>query len=475
MKQVLLLFCLTNILLSEDVTQEDNVFVLTDDNFKDFVSQNEFVFVKFYAPWCGHCKKMAPDYAKLGEKVHGESENIKIAKLDATVHKNASSEHGVQGFPTLKFFINGSPVDYQGARDLDAIYNWIQKKTGPASKALTTEEEYNLHSGLKLSVLLLLPEEDEEMMKTYMGLAATYDDVPFAHSTNPDHAQKLEISQKYGFVVFRSFDEGHKFLLDDQPLTTKAMKDFLEEHRHPFVVDFDQDAANRIFGKQQNALILLTDDEDSQDITTFREFAKENTGEDLVFSLSKVTSGFGQRLAEYIGVKTGPTARFVSFTGRNLNKFVVEDLTTEGLTQALADFKAGKLTAHYKSAAKPETNDEPVKVIVGDTFEELVLNDKYVLLEAYAPWCGHCKKLAPIYEDLAKKLENEADIVIAKMDATENEHPLMPVTGFPTLKLFKPNSETPVDYSGDRSLKDLVQFLEKETGRTFDGVKTDEL
>lgn len=72
--------------------------------------------------------------------------------------------------------------------------------------------------------------------------------------------------------------------------------------------------------------------------------------------------------------------------------------------------------------------------------------DKYVLLEAYAPWCGHCKKLEPIYKELAEKLSKEDNIVIAKMDATENEHELMPVSGFPTIRLFKPASRTPVDY-----------------------------
>lgn len=115
------------------------------------------------------------------------------------------------------------------------------------------------------------------------------------------------------------------------------------------------------------------------------------------------------------------------------------------------------MTPHYKSAPVPETNDEPVKVVVGDSFDSMVTTeDKYVLLEAYAPWCGHCKKLEPIYTELAEKLSTESDIVIAKMDATENEHSLMPVTGFPTLRLFKPGSKTPVDYQGDRSLKDLV-------------------
>lgn len=180
-------------------------------------------------------------------------------------------------------------------------------------------------------------------------------------------------------------------------------------------------------------------------------------------------------MAEYIGVKEGPTARLISFKDKNLVKYVVDDLSESGLTEALKKFKDGSLTPHFKSAPVPSSNDEPVKVVVGDSFEDMVLNDKYVLLEAYAPWCGHCKKLTPIYDELAQKLQTEEDIVIAKMDATENEHSLMPVTGFPTLRLFKPNSRTPVDYSGDRSLKDLVKFMETETGRSFEGIKSDEL
>lgn len=256
------------------------------------------------------------------------------------------------------------------------------------------------------------------------------------------------------------------------------MKEFLESHRFPIVSDFDQEAANRIFGGQLDAMFLLTDATEGESLDTFREFAKNNKSENLVFSISQISSGLGQRLAEYIGVKSDqdPAVRIVSFKDGKLDKFIVDNASAEGLAKGLADFKEGSLTAHYKSAAIPETNDEPVKVIVGDNFEQLVTTeDKYVLLEAYAPWCGHCKKLEPIYKELAEKLANETDIVIAKMDATENEHPLMPVTGFPTLRLFKPGSKTPVDYQGDRSLKDLVKFLETNTNRTFEGVKSEEL
>lgn len=94
MKLVFLLV-LTSYILTADVTQDENVYVLTDDNFKDFVNSHKYVLVKFYAPWCGHCKKMAPDYAKLAKKVHGESEEIFITKLDATVHKTIAGEHNI--------------------------------------------------------------------------------------------------------------------------------------------------------------------------------------------------------------------------------------------------------------------------------------------------------------------------------------------------------------------------------------------
>lgn len=51
--------------------------------------------VKFYAPWCGHCKKMAPDYAKLAKRVHGENEEVRIAKVDSTEQKTVSGEYNV--------------------------------------------------------------------------------------------------------------------------------------------------------------------------------------------------------------------------------------------------------------------------------------------------------------------------------------------------------------------------------------------
>ena len=171
LKQLSILMLISLTLTAEGkwgVEEDDNVAVLTDANFKDFVANHEFVFVKFYAPWCGHCKKMAPGYAKLAKKLHeAEGNNIVIAKLDATVHKETATAHGVEGFPTLKFFVNGTPIDYSGAREEDDIYNWIQKKTGPSSRLIESDSDYESHSTKKLSVLFYLPEDDADSLKAF--------------------------------------------------------------------------------------------------------------------------------------------------------------------------------------------------------------------------------------------------------------------------------------------------------------------
>jgi len=100
------------------------VVVLDDSNYTSYIQENPLVFVKFYAPWCGHCKSMAADYIKLSEIV--ADKNYKIAEVDATVAPNTSLALGVEGYPTLKFIVNTYAVDYDGPRTSEGIQKWIE-------------------------------------------------------------------------------------------------------------------------------------------------------------------------------------------------------------------------------------------------------------------------------------------------------------------------------------------------------------
>ena len=138
---------------------------------------------------------------------------------------------------------------------------------------------------------------------------------------------------------------------------------------------------------------------------------------------------------------------------------------------------AGKLTPYIKSQPVPKKQQGPVKVVVGKTFEQIVLDkSKDVLIELYAPWCGHCKKLEPIYKDLAKRMKPAKNLVIAKLDATANDVPEnYAVNGFPTIYFAPTNSkEHPIQYDGDREMEPFIKFLNEKATVSLSAAK-DEL
>jgi protein disulfide-isomerase A6 len=105
---------------------------LDSTTFSSIIGKDKPALVEFYAPWCGHCKNLAPEYAKVAEAFKSASSSVVIAKVDADAHKDLGSQFEVQGFPTLKWFAAGSlkPVDVETERSADALVKFVNEKTG---------------------------------------------------------------------------------------------------------------------------------------------------------------------------------------------------------------------------------------------------------------------------------------------------------------------------------------------------------
>ena len=102
-------------------------------------------------------------------------------------------------------------------------------------------------------------------------------------------------------------------------------------------------------------------------------------------------------------------------------------------------------------------------VLDEDNFDAVVNGKRNVMVKFYAPWCGHCKALAPTYVELAEAYKDDPDVIIAEMDATANEVEDINIRGFPTLKFFKAGGEgkSVIDFEGERTLDSLKEFVEK--------------
>ncbi|OTA87298.1 hypothetical protein M434DRAFT_399569 [Hypoxylon sp. CO27-5] len=122
--------------LAAVVTAKSAVLDLIPDNFdKVVLKSGKPTLVEFFAPWCGHCKNLAPVYEELAQ-AFATSKDVQIAKVDADAERDLGKKYGVQGFPTLKWFDGKSdkPIDYNGGRDLESLTKFITEKTGVKAK-----------------------------------------------------------------------------------------------------------------------------------------------------------------------------------------------------------------------------------------------------------------------------------------------------------------------------------------------------
>merc|ERR1712012_1063847 len=223
------------------------------------------------------------------------------------------------------------------------------------------------------------------------------------------------------------------------------LSEFVHMNSIPLVIDFSYDFAPIIFSGSIKNHVLL--------------FASTKAGNyaEIKDALTKLAKIFKVPETEH------PALRIVKL-GEYMQRFKSQDLVLdeENIKAFIEKYLAGELKPELLSEDIPEDWDhKPVKVLVGKNFNEVVNStEKNTLVMFYAHWCGHCKKLEPLWEELAEKYKEAKDVTIAKIDATKNELEHIRIRAFPTVKLFLKQIDNAKDYNGERTVDGLVRFIE---------------
>ncbi|GMT00223.1 hypothetical protein PENTCL1PPCAC_22397 [Pristionchus entomophagus] len=471
------LFILAAVVASSFVFASDDVIVLGDANFADEIKTHDVALVKFYAPWCGHCKRLAPEFDKAAPKLKANDPPIALVKVDCTIEKDTCQQFGVSGYPTLKIFRNGQLAqDYDGPREADGIIKYMRGQAGPSAKEITNLKEYEKFIAQDDNAVVGFFETESKLKDSFFKVADTERDrFRFGYTSN------AEVLKKAGYtddiVVFVPKKLHNKFdpneFKYDGNYDTDKIKSFLVSETNGFagirtqgnafqfearplvVVYYNVDYVKDPKGSNYWRNRVLKVAQEYKRKVHFSVSNKEEYGGEIE------QAGLGDRKDsdKPIAVMYTDSGKYPmdqAFSVENLQKFV-QDVLDE------------KVEPYMKSEDVPAEQGD-LKVLVAKNYKELILDsDKDALIEFYAPWCGHCKTLAPKYEELATKLANE-DVIIAKMDATANDvPPMFEVKGFPTLFwLPKGDRKNPVPYNAGREVKDLMNFVAKHS---TDGLK----
>uniref|UniRef100_A0A1I8PHM3 Thioredoxin domain-containing protein n=1 Tax=Stomoxys calcitrans TaxID=35570 RepID=A0A1I8PHM3_STOCA len=377
--------------------EEENFAVeLTSENFDEAIAKNNH-FVKFFAPWCGHCKRLHPLWEQLAEMMNVKDEpQVIIAKVDCTQHQELCAKHEITGYPTLRFFKLGETesVKFKGTRDMPAITEFINEQ-------LNSENE-------------IAHGEEDNKKKTEGG------EVPAA-----DTKGKLVELTEDNFA--KHISSGNHFVKFYAPWCS---------HCQRLAPTWEQ---------------LAKTVQNIQDV-----------------SIAKIDCTVYRPICQDFEVKGYPTLLWIE-DGKKIEKYPGARGHDElhAYVKKMLGSDAGQDAA--ASTEKPSDEKDKLQVLQlsGDDFAETVA-DGVTFVKFYAPWCGHCQKLSPVWDQLAEKMHSVANpIKIAKVDCTASENKKLcieqEVEGYPTLFAYK-NGVRQSEYDDSRSLSELVAYITKFVG-----------
>ena len=201
-----------------------NIIPLTDANYTEFMKENKQVLILFYAPWCGHCKAFAPEYSKIADAIKEQGIKVVTARVNAEENDVTSQLNNIEGFPTLKLYVDNEISEYEGDRTVDKVLSFIDKKINGSFKEVSTVKE--VEELKKKNSLVLVATGNKEEMKDFINLSKSINDIDFIICSSEECVKQY----KSKIVFLRSFDEPIVEFPSEMELNSTNIQNFINTY-----------------------------------------------------------------------------------------------------------------------------------------------------------------------------------------------------------------------------------------------------
>ncbi|PKU70832.1 protein disulfide isomerase-like 5-2 [Dendrobium catenatum] len=271
---------------AHQLTADGTVIELNDSNFDSALSSFDHILVDFYAPWCGHCKRLSPVLDAVAPVLANLNQPIVIAKIDADKYRKLASKHEIDGFPTLKLFVHGIPIEYTGPRKPELLIRFLKKYVAPDVSVLKSDsavynfvdeagKHFPIFIGFGLDESLIAEYGKRYKQKAWFAVA---DDV------------SEEVMVAYDFdkipalvAIHPSYNEQSVFY---GPFEGDFLEDFIRQNQLPLVVPIKSETLKLLNNDERKVVLTIVDDELNEKslklIKILRSAATANR--DLVFA-----------------------------------------------------------------------------------------------------------------------------------------------------------------------------------------------
>lgn len=450
-----------------DVFKDTAIVQLTEDTFDSTLSGDVPVMVDFYAPWCGHCKSLAPEYAEAAEAILALGGKAILASVNCDDFPDICAAHAVTSFPKVKFFIDptsqSAAVQYNGLHRAGAITTWVSKHFEQAWVSLAPDAADDAAADAALTAFIAakpfslvgyFKEPTGAAFDAYTqwteALSLGKDDALYHYAVAAPRSEQPDT-----VVLYTNFEE--RRVVYTGPLTRAALDRWLSWEDLPLVGELTPENFEA-YSDKGVPLVTVFDTAAGALSQDLQALARASKGK---FVFGRVDPVQWAAHAQRFGLTSFPAVVISSLAEQRHFPLEGRGLQASVVAQHLRAFTAGTLQPLRRSEPEPTEHGAPF-VIVGSTFDRVVgatLDARTVLVSFDAPWCKECRQLRVALPKVAALYAEQDDLLVATFDVSKNDAPFAVPMPLPTLMLFRGGLPEGLVYHGDQSQEALKFFI----------------